>query len=304
MVLLSLCIPTNGIAEWVFPVLDSIFSQNVDENLYEVVVTDNGHNDDFKQKMKIYTAERKNLIYKETGAFLFENQIYALRLAHGEYLKFLNHRALLLKGSLRKLIDIVSKNLEKKPVMYFSNGVLKFKGEKYLETFDSFVYELGEYASWTTGVGVWKEDFNKIPENHVYNKISPHSDVLFNERNKHSYLIFNEPFCEEIKTDHSKKGKYDLFKAFAVEEPSITLGLYIDGSITAKTFKHVKQCYKKFVASLYFDFYILKRPCSYILTGFDDAMGIFFTKKEIKTSLVGMLVQRSFRKMLKILKIA
>ena len=39
---LTICIPTNGIVEWVFPVLDSIFQQD-DVNLsrYEVVVTDN-----------------------------------------------------------------------------------------------------------------------------------------------------------------------------------------------------------------------------------------------------------------------
>ena len=39
---LSLCLPTNGISEWVFPVLESIYSQNVDESKYEVIVTDNG----------------------------------------------------------------------------------------------------------------------------------------------------------------------------------------------------------------------------------------------------------------------
>ena len=38
--LLSLCIATNGVSEWVFPVLDSIYSQEVDQSLYEVVVTD------------------------------------------------------------------------------------------------------------------------------------------------------------------------------------------------------------------------------------------------------------------------
>ena len=43
-VLISLCMPTNGVIEWVFPVLDSIFGQGVDDNLYEVVVTDNGDN--------------------------------------------------------------------------------------------------------------------------------------------------------------------------------------------------------------------------------------------------------------------
>ena len=47
MKLLSLCIPTNGISEWVFPVLDSIYNQKVDDSLFEVIVTDNGNNEQF-----------------------------------------------------------------------------------------------------------------------------------------------------------------------------------------------------------------------------------------------------------------
>ena len=44
--LLSLCMPTNGISEWVFPSLDSIYNSSVDESLFEVIVTDNGNNVD------------------------------------------------------------------------------------------------------------------------------------------------------------------------------------------------------------------------------------------------------------------
>ena len=40
--ILSLCMPTNGVVEWVFPVLDSIFGQNANSNEFEVVVMDNG----------------------------------------------------------------------------------------------------------------------------------------------------------------------------------------------------------------------------------------------------------------------
>ena len=47
---LSLCIPTNGIVEWVFPALDSIYAEGVDNERFEVIVTDNGKNEDFKVK--------------------------------------------------------------------------------------------------------------------------------------------------------------------------------------------------------------------------------------------------------------
>ena len=51
---LSLCMPTNGVIEWVFPVLESIYCQNVDETEFEVIITDNGDNKPFKEKIIEY----------------------------------------------------------------------------------------------------------------------------------------------------------------------------------------------------------------------------------------------------------
>ena len=43
--ILSLCMPTNGVVEWVFPVLDSIFEQGCNSDDFEVIITDNGDKD-------------------------------------------------------------------------------------------------------------------------------------------------------------------------------------------------------------------------------------------------------------------
>lgn len=285
---LSLCMPTNGIIEWVFPVLDSIYAQNADPDKYEIVVTNNGNNDAFHQMMLRYERQHSNLIYKKTDAYLFDNQLETLKLAKGKYLKFINHRGLFTDGALDFLIRTIEENAEEKPVIYFSNGVLK--RDCVCDSFDGFVAGLLRNVSWTTGVGIWKSDYEKIPDNQVYDKISPHSAILFSERKKKKYLILNTQFCREIDADHSNKGKYDLFKAFAVEEPLIALKLYVDGDISTTTFKAVKADYKDFVASLYWDFCVRKKPCSYDLKGFEDAMGIFFNKYEIiaRSYLLGM----------------
>ena len=39
---LSICLPTNGVVEWVIPTLESIYAQNVNFSLFEVVISDNG----------------------------------------------------------------------------------------------------------------------------------------------------------------------------------------------------------------------------------------------------------------------
>lgn len=282
MLLLSLCIPTNGVSEWVFPVLDNIFDQGVNNSLYEIVLTNNGDDELFHNKMREYASLHENLVYCKNNSVLFDNQLEALKLAKGQFLKFLNHRSIIENGALQTMIDFINENITDKPVIYFSNGELK-KNEtvNVYDSFDSFVNNLGIYASWTTGVGIWKEDYDKIPQDMQYDKISPHSGILFSERKKDKYIINDFCFSHEIDTSHANKGKYDLFKAFAVEEYAITLRLYIDGDISVRTLKKVKNDYRKFLSNLYWCFCIRKQPCSYDLKGFDNSMGIFFNKSQI-----------------------
>ena len=148
--------------------------------------------------------------------------------------------------------------------------------------------------------GIWKEKYDRLPKNLHYDQISPHSSILFSDRHSRSYIINNCVFFEDIETDHSKKGKYDLFKAFGVEEFSITLKLYLDGDISAKTLKSVKKDYGRFLSELYFDFVIRKIPCSYNLNGFEAAMGIFFSKSQVRKGVVPVAMKRAIRKIIKI----
>lgn len=294
--IISLCLPTNGVVEWVFPVLDSIYQQQVDGSLFEVIVTNNGDNKEFDYLIKEYAKDKTNLIYKKTDAFMFYNQLEALKLGTGEYLKLINHRAVFTKDALSNMISIIQNYSSEKPIIYFSNNVIKKNYE--LASFDEFVKNLGIFASWTTGVGVWKEDYDKLPKNLKIDRISPHSCILFAERNKSKYVINNLAFCEELESSHAKKGCYDLFKAFAVEELNITQNLYIDGDISANTFKSVKGAYKEFVKDCYYRFVIRKEPCSYDLSGFDDAMGFYFNKNSIVLGAYWIGVKKIIRKVL------
>jgi hypothetical protein len=293
--IVSLCLPTNGIAEWVFPVLDSIYNQGVSASLYEVIVTDNGDNEIFYKLMIEYASHHDNLIYKKTGAYMFDNQLEALKIASGLFFKFINHREVIVAGALEKIINIIEENKVHKPVIYFSNGSLE-QDFYILNTFDAFIKTLRRYASWTSGVGIWKDDYEKIPKNRKVDRISPHSGILFSERKKTCYVIDNFVFSREITSDHTKKGVYDLFKAFGIEEFAITLNLFIDGDISIDTLKYVKKDYKRFVSELYWCFCIRKRPCSYDLTGFEDAMGIFFKKSDIIVNAYFIGLKKFLRK--------
>ena len=296
--ILSLCIPTNGKAEWILPTLESIYTQGVEETEFEVVVTDNGKDSALARGMEKLLREHGNLIYQRNDSEMFYNQLEALKPAHGMFLKFVNHRGIMEPGGLRRMIEIVLENRDRKPPIYMSNGFLK-KDRIDCASFDEYVREIGIYASWTTGVGIWKEEFDRIRDHLVADRISPHSCVLFSRRKDDYYRIYNDKLSSELTHDHKNKGTYDLFKAFGVEELFITHRLYIDGDITAETFKKVKKDYRRFTSFLYFDFMIRKKPCSYDLSGFNDAMGIYFRKTEVIAGAFAQIPKRIISKITK-----
>lgn len=299
--LLSLCIPTNGIIEWVFPVLDSIYAQNVDNSLFEVVVTDNGNNEEFKTMILEFSEKHANLVYKETEAKGFLNEIECYKLAFGTFIKFINHRTKLLPGSIGYLIDFVQKNCKEKPCVYFGNGVIHgVKGIYEYANFDSYVRGLSYWSSWSTGMGFWKEDFDRIPGGTEFNKLYPHTTILFAERNKLKYIIDNNVLLEEIYVGHTNKGKYNLFHAFGVEYMGIICDLLRAGFISTETFLSVKKENLKFIGKLYLDFVVFKQKCSYSLSGIENSLGVFYGN--IKKMVFLMLCAKLLKQPIKIVR--
>lgn len=299
--ILSLCMPTNGVVEWVFPVLDSIFEQGCNSDDFEVIITDNGDNAEFKKRIKEYGLSYRNLHYYETKALPFINEIESYKRANGQLFKFVNHRTKLIKGALQRLIDFAKYNAEKKPIIYFSNGVLERENKSYAyETFDDFVRNLSYWSSWSTGMTIWKEDFEHLPEDvQSFNELFPHTNVLFAERTRGEYIIDNSVIFDEMPQGKKPKGAYDLYYAFGVEYPGIILDLLRDGDITADTFKVVLDGNLEFIAGLYFQYNIRKDYCSYVLSGFNDMLGVFYSRKKLKIKVLKHIrngIIRKFKK--------
>lgn len=279
----SLCMPTNGVVEWVFPVLDSIYEQKCDNDEFEVIITDNGNNKEFKEKIKDYNKHHINLRYFETDALPFINEIESYKRASGKLIKFVNHRTLLVNGALQILINLVKENDVNKPIIYFSNGVLKKENKIFrYSTFDEFVKNLSYFSSWSTGMAIWKEDFDNLPNDvSDFNELFPHTNVLFAERSRKQYIINNTVIFDEMPQGKKPKGSYDLFYAFGVEYPAIILDLYRDNNISIETYKKVVKDNLMFVGNLYLEYFVLKRYCSYDLGGMQDMCNIFYTKKAV-----------------------
>ncbi len=281
---ISLCIPTNGIDDFIFEVLDSICSQNVSCNIYEVIIMDNGNNNHFKKKIKEYVKDKANFYYYETAAELFMGEIEAYKKARGRFIKFINHRTKLMPGTLKHYLDVVEKYSNQKSIIYFSNGVLNKNMIMNIKCFDDMIYNLSYWSSWSTGMGIWKEDFWKIvnsEDTHI-NYLFPHTSILFAIYKNREYVIDDVELLQELRSENIQKGNYDLFHAFCVEYPSILCDLYRNKYITAKTLKKVLDDNLNLIAFFYRGFVTFRKKTSYCLDGYDDATDIFYTKAQVE----------------------
>lgn len=282
--LVSLCIPTNGITEWVIPVLNSIYNEtnggSVDASRFEVVITDNGDNQTFKKEIQQYQEKHGNLKYQETTAAGFLNETESYKLASGVLIKFINHRTCLLPGTLPYWLRFAEKyeDVKEKPIVYFSTGALKRETPvRRYSSFDEFVRGLSYFSSWSTGVTFWKEDFDRLLPGMEYNALFPHTTLLFSQTKRKEYIIDDTPLLYEIPADHSRKGRYDLFFAFAVEYMGILLDLHRAHAITAETFLYVKKKNLYFLAECIISFKIRKQPCSYDLSNMWGSLHVFYS---------------------------
>ena len=301
--LVSLCIPTNGIAKWVVPVINSIYSHNVDEDLYEIVVTDNGKDSLLINDLQSIMQEHNNLIYEKTDDFQFLNQISCFKKASGKLLKFINHRMLMKEDLLTKLVQIVQEYENTKPMIYFMNGILNIPENNIYHNFNDFVYGLSNWSSWSAGLCMWKQDFNYIVDKIEYNKWFPHIDFLFAFKDKKEYMIDNHVYLEELPSDDSIKGKYNFWKVFVVEYLDIILHLYKDGDIDFRTFDSIRK--KQFqLMTIYYLRYVIKgQKCSYSLDSIEESFKVFYGKNGYKKLILDYYIHIPRRFLLKILRI-
>lgn len=268
---LSICIPTNGIVEWVVPVIESIYSQQVDHKLFEVVVTDNGGDGVLEKAVAKYDYD--NFFYYKTSSSGFLNQIDAFERCHGEFCKMLNHRSKMRPGSIEALLSVICKYIDTKPILYCAEGVVK--GDEFIEcnSVDEFVKEMNYWVSWSAGTGVWRSDVSNLRELPI-DKMFPHTVFLFGLRKNSKYVIWNGKY--EDMADETGKGGYDLFRTFGVNFLDIISNLRIDERISLNTFLSVKEGLYGFLCSLYFSEVLMPSKRSFIIQNIRESMSVYY----------------------------
>lgn len=272
--ILSLCIPTDGNIRWVLPVLESIYTQNVDFNLLEVIVADNGGNKELEDALAL--RNYPNLKYFKSETKGFTNIIYSLKKANGIYRKMINHRSCLLPEILQEIIELINKNKDSRPIIYFSdNRIEKDKDIIECKNYDELIYHLNYWISWSAGIGIWEEDISKLNEI-VFDKTFPNIAVVLDVRHDSSCLIWNKKYQDML--DDSGKGGYNLFNAFSVILLNILNKYTKEDKISQHTYNSTKKKLFKFLTVIYNEEVLHKSSHCYDLSNIKKSMTVYYSK--------------------------
>lgn len=275
--LLSICIPTNGVARWVVPTLENLYSLGSDERTFEVIVADNGGEEsDLADAIKQFETHA-NFRYIPTNVRGFYNIVENFSLAEGDYMIKLNHRCILHKGMIEYIIEQAEKYYDEKPLMFFSNGKLKIGSIKEYDTFDAFMYDFSFWSSLSEGLFFWKEDLQRVPEI-KFAKMSPNVSLMFDSHNKSKFVLIDTLICHD--QDATGKYGYDLFDTFTVLYLDLINEQRIEGYISKKTFIKIKKDILRHLGGIYMSIRYYGEFENYSLDGMKESIGVYFSEDE------------------------
>lgn len=243
--ILSICIPTYNRAELLKITLESIASQKrfSETDDVEIVISDNCSTDSTSEVVEHYLEKYKNkIIYSRNDENILDmNFEKVLSLGRATYLKLNNDTLKHNAGSLDKMLKVIQTNIDKKPVIFFSNGTVCKTPKIYCADFDAFIKNASYWVTWIGAFGIWKEDFEKINDFNRYSYLQlAQMDVLLRSiSSSKTVVIINEQLCENVAPN--KKGGYDFLNVF-LDNYLFILSEYFNAKrISIKTLKAVKR---------------------------------------------------------------
>lgn len=273
--ILSICIPCYGRVEYVRQTLNSIFKENNDVNLeeYEVIISDNDPTKAIKTLMQEFTQPNLKYFYTECDGFM--NSYYVLTYASGELLKLHNSQTIFKKGSLKEILQEIKSTRKNKPLIFYTNGLLgKLKSVSF-DSFETFMYALSYWSSWSNGFSIWKENFDKMGKINL-NKLFPHTSIFLTQNQASSYIINDQVLFTVQRIP--KRGGHNKFEAFTIEYPSLIDECFNQKHISQKCKQHIlKDIMCTFLPSLLFNKYIAKIE-TFDSTGFKQNLKRYFPR--------------------------
>lgn len=260
MVLLSICIPTYNRKEYLRNTLDSIVSQDIFVNTYDVniVISDNASSDGTDELVEGYISRfpDKIIYHRNDNNIGFANFERVLSIANGQYLKLNNDTLHFKSGTLQKMLDYIKANLETENILFWGNGNKNIKNN--LTTYsdiNAFVSGVSYFNTWIGSFGIWKKDFELVKtifEEKNYTEI-PQTFILFQFlENNRNITCVNDSLFESICPD-KKGGNYNVAEVFGENYLNLLNDYCEKNLLSDKVYKEEKKLLLKFINHYYFD---------------------------------------------------
>lgn len=255
--LVSICIPCYKRIQHVRNTLKSIYIDNSDVLVseYEVVITDNDPDMEIKTVVEEFSSY-PNLKYIPTQCEGFMNSYHALLNGSGDLLKLHNSQNKICKGMLARIVEQASQYIKEKPLIFHTNGFLNNFNLYEYKVFDIFMSNLSYWSSWSGGMTIWKDDFEKIGKIDI-NPLFPHTSVFITQYYKSKFVIDDRIFYEIQRVE--RRGDHNKFEAFTVHFPSLIFKCNTDGVISNICKDKIFQAlYVDYIPTLLFNKYIAR----------------------------------------------
>lgn len=211
--LLSICIPTYNRAETLDQSLAKLFSNpEFDENLIEVIISDNCSTDNTKEVVAKYPFVRYFCNDKNVRDY---NYSIVLGLATGSYIRLFNDTLSFKHGALKMMLNTIKKHsLENCNLFFYSNMFLNKDCIVFTKSKDDFIENVSFYTTWIANFGCWKQDFDQISNKDKYAKfLFVQVDWCYRivENTKKTLIYFEDYFDVALPKN---KGGYNVFDTF------------------------------------------------------------------------------------------
>lgn len=109
--LITIIIPVYNLEDYIGKALDSIYAQEVDDKLYEIIAVDDGSTDKSLNILQKYAQRFNNLyVYSNKNHGVSFSRNFAIGRAKGKYITFLDGDDQLLPNSLQQTIEFIIEN--------------------------------------------------------------------------------------------------------------------------------------------------------------------------------------------------
>ena len=277
--LLSVCIPTYGRTGILKNTLESIYSQGIDTDLFEVCISDNSPTDETEEMLSLSFSDRTNLRYSKSECEGYLNSVEALKLGTGKFLKLHNNYSEFRPGFLSRFMGRISES--GLSLLFFSSGSLGIeKGCARYGDFDSFMRTVSYFSTWSTSFGIWRADFERLmSENIMLDKMFPHTSLLFGMTRKTDFCVDDTPYFNN--QDVGRKGGYNLPETFGTRFLGMCRNLLDGKYISEETFGKVKKDTLRFIAEWYANVTWFKDKYTFSFACWENVVSSLYGKRGV-----------------------